>query len=347
MHKKLILPILSLLSLFLPSAYTMDHGAYWNERARPLDVLSVHYPNPPAVCQYEDFKAPCARRDQACKTRKEKCGDAIGARFNDELFSVQYGFSQMTIHNGKYDSIHGIDDFRTAKKDETVHHHFTENKAHMSKLDRKTNQGSNDWHGKRLEQAHQAGNLPSSQYRDARQALNRGEATRALAHTTLSSDQQHFRLTVQPILSQHAERRQTELQSYCSFVHGPLQQLAQQNDAYQTVEQRINLTRLDTECQQVLSLARSAPRRISAPLTAPSLLESYSRDNLYNFLIYLYKNKSYTHIQIARYGGLSKDTIGRLIRNKDYAPSTNYSSLWNSLKSKLPMDFAQWLALRN
>ncbi|WP_156956737.1 hypothetical protein [Candidatus Odyssella acanthamoebae] len=345
MYQKIIIPILSLLSLFLPSAYTMDHGAYWNERAQPLSVLSVPYNNPPAVCQYEDFKTPCRQHDQACKTRKEKCGDAIGAQFNEGLFSAQYGFSKMTIHNGKYDSIHGIDDFRTAEKDGTVHHHFTENKAHMSKLDRKTNQGGNDWHGKRLDQAHRADNLPLPHYQRARQALDRGEATRVLAHTTWDIDQQHVSFTFQPLISQHPQRRPVELQSYCTFLHEPIRQFAQQHDPYQTPQQRINLARLDTECQQVLSSGRSAPRLIPPSLPVPSFVKSYNRDNLYKFLNYL--NKRYTQEDIAGHVGLSKDTIGRIIRNKDYAPTANYLSLWNSLKSNLPTEFAQWLAVKD
>ncbi|MBW8309522.1 MAG: hypothetical protein K0M45_07820 [Candidatus Paracaedibacteraceae bacterium] len=347
MYKRIIIPLLSLLSLFLQSANTMDPRPYWTEPPKPLNILTVPYHNPPNVCQYQDFMTPCKVNDQACKTRKEKCGDATADHFNNEIFSAQYGFSHMTIHNGKYDSTHGIDDFRTAEKEGRVHHHFTESKAHTSKLDRKTNQGGNDWHGKRLDQAYQKGNLPLPHYQNARQALEKGEATRVLAHTTLSADQQHFSLTIQPILPNHHQRRQEELHSYCTFIHTPIQQFAQQYDTYQTPLQRKNLEKLNAECKEVLTSARPVQRLAPQTSSVPTLVKSYSRTNLYDFLVYLNKTKRYSYEMISRYSRVSSGTIGNLIRNRDHSPLTSYLSVWDSLKSRLPGEFAQWLNLPN
>lgn len=74
--------------------------------------------------------------------------------------------------------------------------------------------------------------------------------------------------------------------------------------------------------------------------------EDYSRQNLYNFLNYPPREKTYRAIADActDYGfTIGEQTISNLINNKDHALSQNYSRLWEALKEAYATDFKQWV----
>lgn len=348
MFKKLTVSFLLLISISIQASFGMED--HWQERARPVNVLSVPFFTPPDICLASDFVTTCPVQDQACKTRKEKCGDAAGALLNNDLLSVEHGFSNMTLHNGKYDKIHGIDDYRTAQKRENVLHHFTENKAHTSQLGRATNQASNHWHREKLKSAYKAGNLTRAQYKEAVKALEQGKATRAVAHTTLVKDEQgsqHFQTAFKPILSRNTERRKAELHTYCETIHPSVLQLSQQYYSFQTHEQRLNLIGLSRECEQAsfpVPSPISHSYNHSDALHGVCYVRNYDRENLYKFLTFL-KTRGYTNDSIARGSPLSTSTIGNLIRDRNHAPSSNYQDLWNYLETNFAEEFGFWTTI--
>lgn len=346
MYKKLTLCFLLLLSIFIQSSLAMqDH---WRERANPVPVLSVPFYHAPEVCRQPDFVTTCNNRDQACKTRKEKCGDAVGASFNETLLSVENGISRMTVHNGKYDSIHGIDDYRSAEKAGMQFHYFGENKAHTSQLDRRTNQQSNEWDRNRLIRAYNVGNLSYEDYSRGIEALETGKAIRAVSHTTLVSDRQgsqHFQMVFKPIFSNIPERRQAELQTYCTTIHEPIKSYAHQYPHVQTPEQQNNLARLDLECQAVLP--SPAPVSLKYDYFDPMgvcYVKRYNRENLHKLLNFL-NVRGYTQYSIAQGTLWGIGTIDNLMRSVNYSPTANYQALWNHLESKFSEEFALWTTI--
>jgi hypothetical protein len=343
MSKKITVYCVILISILFQTALAIDH---WHERAGPVTVLSVPVFNRPQVCYEQDFTTTCNVRDQVCKTRKEKCGDAIGALVNDELLSLENGFSNMQLHNGKYDKVHGIDEYRSAEKSGYLSHHFTENKAHTSQLDRRTNQGSNQWHKERLIRAYSAGNLSQLEYLNAMAALESGNVTRAVSHTTLNvstNGSSYFQAAFKPIISNEPERREAELQTYCKTIHPSVMNLSYQYSYYQTPEQRSNLNRLNNECQQITPSPTSLAYnyRHSEPSGGVCYVRKYGRENLHKFLNFL-SGKGYSYASIATGSTYSGSTVGNILRDRNYAPYQNYQKLWDYLTRKFSKEFELW-----
>lgn len=73
----------------------------------------------------------------------------------------------------------------------------------------------------------------------------------------------------------------------------------------------------------------------------------YSRDNLFNFLGYLYSKKHNERNIASKLKGTenaSASSIGRLMKDKDYAAKKSYQPIWNALVEKYSQEYQDWLS---
>jgi len=350
MKKQLFLSAIFILLISNNSAHAML-SSWEDEKAKPSAILKKPIHNPPQVCRLEDFKQPCHKSDQPCKTRKEKCTDEISAKFTEELLSMDDQMANLTIHNGKYGSTKGADDWRSGKKNGQKFHLVTENKADRSKLNRKNNQHSVTWNRNFSSRALREGNITQDEHDEFNQALTQGRVNRTLSHVSLAQDtngEERLHLDYSLIVTQQDPKHYTsQMQTYCATIHPQISMFAEQHATSQPNKHRNTLQQLDQVCKTIppVTQGQYIPTSYSTPRTSPEVcfVKTYSRENLGSFLRHLKESYRYGLKEIAEVNSnYSSAVIGYLIRDASYGKSKSYVDLWNSLITNFSEEFTEW-----